>query len=163
MDTSRKFRMDSEAKMKVAIALTKIWSDKVNGWKIDIPENEVEPLDIYYTAITKHNIVHTAAIEVKSRPEYNKDSFGGENEEGWMIEDKKEKHLKEAKEKGYKKGLYIFITNDDYVRIFDIDTWKTEYTSPKRINYYTVEPEKGSRVVRNRGVKNSSCIWEGYV
>lgn len=167
MDISEGFRMDRTAKMMVASALTKIYSKskKVVGWTVDVPVNETEPVDLYYTAITKSiGGMEKVAVELKSRPPYTKDSYGGEGQEGWIVEDRKINNLRYLiNEKGYDKGLYVFLTGDNYMRVFDIDKWTLSTTTEKCINYYTVNPDKGSRMVVKKAVSNDCCVWEGYI
>lgn len=153
-------------------ALPKIYNNCT--LRTDIPTATTSEWDFLWTATTTDGQEVKCCGELKTRfykknwtgekELINKDTYGGENQKGWMFEINKEENLKTMKERyGNDNGYFFnYTASDGYLRVWDMKTMHFEKGISHQ-NISTVEPEKGQADIEKIFVWNKDCIWEGYV
>lgn len=132
------FSSDKSSKEKVAKLLNDIYLQKGFQTIIDIPEEETAPNDLYITAQTSTQR-RIAAIELKERAENIAYNYGGQNQEGMILEQKKIDNLHKAyTESGYSQVYINYYPYENFCAIWNLDSNLTMGTTENFFSRTTV-------------------------
>lgn len=141
MNISKGFRCDEDSKKKFEGFLRDIFKRV----EIYTPTGETAPLDMYMTAYTiDWQVWATYAFELKERSSmYPSTRYGGEGQEGWIIERGKLKNLEKAKEEKYR-PIYANIFPDGKIAIWNVSKVAYREGTERAYRKHTVDNAGGA-------------------
>lgn len=135
------FECDRQTKEEFVALVKRLFKDY--SLTIDVPEDPMSHIDVYFTAYTD-SFKATYACELKERWDYDSTSYGADWQEGWVIEDLKKAELEKAASEGYK-PIYVNFYRDGVVRIWNLCKVKDfGSTGCKQWKAHTVDNKGGT-------------------
>lgn len=152
------FECDKKAKNILKDLIENNWFSSCTVYFDEENENyEYASVDVVFTAITKANVEHKYAIELKERKGYDHTDY-----EDWMIEPHKVKELEKYSNFGYK-PMYFNLYKDGYYYLWDYDTIVSAGTETfKYIKPHTQGPDsEGKRKVKRILISSENATLSG--